>query len=155
MLWILTNKAYFHKINVSKVKKKQTIKIKCKCCTLTFDVFSHVVVEDHGDVVDIDTTTSNVCGHQDIFGSCLEIGERKLSLLLAFATVQRASIVLREEERARSHFVLYLRYFRKSSNQTDNLECRVVSKVGAFKIFFHTSGSVRLSSDTWVLWTKH
>lgn len=65
---------------------------------LTFNVLSHVIVKDHGDVVDIDTSTSNVGGHQDIFGSCLEVGERKLSLLLAFATVQRASIVLSEEK---------------------------------------------------------
>lgn len=65
---------------------------------LTFNVLSHVVVKDHGDVLDINTSTSNVCGHQDIFGSRFEVGERKLSLLLAFATVQRASIVLCEEE---------------------------------------------------------
>ncbi len=65
---------------------------------LTFDVLRHVVVNDHGDVLDIDTSTSNVSGHQDVFGSCLEIGQRKLSLLLAFATVQRASVVLRGEE---------------------------------------------------------
>lgn len=64
---------------------------------LTFNVLSHVIVKDHGDVLDIDTSTSNVCGHQDIFGSCLKIGERKFSLLLAFATVQRASIVLCED----------------------------------------------------------
>lgn len=61
----------------------------------TFDVLSHVVVDDHGDVLDIDTSTSNVCGHQDIFGSRLKIGEGKLTLLLAFATVQRAGVVLR------------------------------------------------------------
>lgn len=71
-------------------------KIQRKPCTqnLTFNVFSHIVVNDHRDVLDINTSTSNVCGHQNIFGSCLEIGKRKLSLLLAFATVQRASIVL-------------------------------------------------------------
>lgn len=61
----------------------------------TFNVLSHVVVDDHGDVLDIDTSTSNIRGHQDIFGSRLEIGESKLSLLLAFATMQRAGIVLR------------------------------------------------------------
>lgn len=64
------------------------------CALLTFDVLRHVVVNDHGDVMDINTSTSNVCGHQDIFGSCLEVGKCKLSLLLAFATVQRASVVL-------------------------------------------------------------
>lgn len=62
--------------------------------SLTFNVFSHVIVKDHRDVVDINTSTSNVSGHQNVFGSCLEIGKCKLSLLLAFATVQRASIVL-------------------------------------------------------------
>ncbi len=61
---------------------------------LTFNGLSHVIVNDHGDVLDVDTSTSNVCGHQDIFGSCFEIGERKLSLLLAFAAVQRAGVVL-------------------------------------------------------------
>ena len=61
---------------------------------LTFDVLSHVVVKDHGDVLDIDTSTSNVCGHQNIFGSRLEVGKGKLSLLLAFATVQCAGVVL-------------------------------------------------------------
>lgn len=48
--------------------------------------------------MDVDTSTRHVCGHQDVFGSGFEVGESKLSLLLAFAAVQRASIVLREEE---------------------------------------------------------
>lgn len=61
---------------------------------LTFDVFSHVIVNDHRHVLDINTSTSDVSGHQNIFGSCLEIGKCKLSLLLAFATVQCASVVL-------------------------------------------------------------
>lgn len=69
---------------------------------LTFNVLRHVVVKHHGNVLDIDTTTRNVCGHQDIFGSCLEVGERKLSLFLAFATMQRASIVLCDEDNNRS-----------------------------------------------------
>jgi len=67
---------------------------------LTFDVLRHVVVEHHGDVVDIDTSASDVRGHQDVFGSRLEVREGKLSLLLAFAAVQRAGVVLREEERS-------------------------------------------------------
>lgn len=75
---------------------------------LTFDVLGHVVVKNHGDVVDIDTSTSNVCGHQDIFGSCFEVGERKLSLFLAFSTVQRTSIVLCEEEPTEVTFCLYI-----------------------------------------------
>lgn len=74
---------------------------------LTFNVLSHVVVKHHRDVVDIDTSTSNICSHQDVFGSCLEIGQRKLSLLLAFATVQRASIVLCEEETTEVKFCFY------------------------------------------------
>lgn len=85
---------------------------------LTFDVFSHVIVNDHGDVLDVNTSTSNVCGHQDIFGSCLEVGESKLSLLLAFATVQRAGIVLCEEETTEVKFCLYLQYFTTSSSLT-------------------------------------
>lgn len=90
---------------------------------LTFDVFSHVVVNDHGDVLDVDTSTSNVCGHQDIFGSCLEIGESELSLLLAFATVQRASIVLCEEETTKIKMCSYSQYFRTSSSLTGMTWC--------------------------------
>lgn len=63
---------------------------------LTLDVLGHVVVEHHGDVVDVDTSPSHVGGHQDVLGSSLQVGQSKLSLLLALATVQRASIVLRE-----------------------------------------------------------
>lgn len=66
---------------------------------LTFNVLSHVVVKDHRDVLDIDTSTSNVCRHQDVFGSSFEIGKSKLSLLLAFATMQRARIVLKKSKR--------------------------------------------------------
>lgn len=62
----------------------------------TFNVLSHVIVNDHGDILDIDTSTSNVCGHQDVFGSSFEVGEGKLSLLLAFTTMKRAGIVLWE-----------------------------------------------------------
>ena len=75
---------------------------------LTFNILGHVVVDDHGDVLDVDTSTSDISGHQDIFGSCFEVGESELSLLLALATVQRASIVLCEEEMTEVKFCLFL-----------------------------------------------
>lgn len=53
----------------------------------TFNRFGHVIVDDHRDVLDINTTTSDVGGHQDILGSILETGQSKLSLLLSFTTV--------------------------------------------------------------------
>lgn len=66
----------------------------------TFDVLRHVVVNDHGDVLDVDTSSGDVCGHQDVFGSSFEVGEGELSLLLAFTAVQRAGVVLRQETRS-------------------------------------------------------
>lgn len=60
----------------------------------TFDVLRHVIVKDHGDVLDVDTSTSDICGHQDVFGSSFEVGEGELSLLLAFTSVQCAGVVL-------------------------------------------------------------
>lgn len=57
--------------------------------------------------MDVDTSTSNVGGHQDVFGSGLEVGERELSLLLTFAAVQRASVVLRGEEEDHRGYVSF------------------------------------------------
>lgn len=54
---------------------------------LTLDVLGHVVVDDHGDVVDVDAAAGHVGGHQDVFGPGLQVGQGKLSLLLAFAAV--------------------------------------------------------------------
>lgn len=68
----------------------------------TFDVLRHVVVEDHGDVLDVDTSTSDVCGNQDVFSSCFEVGQGELSLLLAFTAVQRAGVVLQQEPRGQT-----------------------------------------------------
>lgn len=76
----------------------------------TFDVLRHVVVNDHGDVLDVDTSTGDVCGNQDIFSSCFKVGEGKLSLLLAFTTVERAGIVLQQETRGQTlSYVIYIR----------------------------------------------
>lgn len=75
----------------------------------TFDVLRHVVVNDHGDVLDVDTSTGDVCGNQDIFSSRFKVGEGELSLLLAFATVQRAGIVLQQETGGQTLFnVVYM-----------------------------------------------
>lgn len=61
---------------------------------LTLDVFGHVVVDHHGDVVDVDAASGHVGGHQDVFGAGLQVGEGELTLLLAFAAVQGAGVVL-------------------------------------------------------------
>jgi len=44
--------------------------------------------------VDVDTAAGDVSGHQDVFGSGLQVGQSELSLLLALATVERASVEL-------------------------------------------------------------
>lgn len=44
--------------------------------------------------MDVDTTSSHVGGHQDILGPGFQVGESKLTLLLAFAAMQGAGIVL-------------------------------------------------------------
>lgn len=72
----------------------------------TLDVLRHVVVNDHRYVLDVDTSTGDVCGHQDIFSSCLKVGEGELSLLLAFTTVQRAGIVL--QRGTRGHILFFV-----------------------------------------------
>lgn len=73
---------------------------------LTLDVLGHVVIEHHGDIMDVDTSAGHICSHQDVLGAGLEVGEGKLSLLLALATVERASIVLyreRQESKREKH----------------------------------------------------
>lgn len=60
----------------------------------TFYVFSHVVINDHRYVLNIDTTTGDIRSHQYIFGTIFQAGQGVLSLLLSFTTVQRARVVL-------------------------------------------------------------
>lgn len=64
---------------------------------LTFNVFGHIIVDNHRHILDVDTTTCHICSHQNILGPSLEVGQCKFSLLLAFSTMQCASIVLLEE----------------------------------------------------------
>lgn len=62
---------------------------------ITFDSLGHVIVDDHRHVLNVDTTSSNVCGHQDILAAALERCQGVLSLLLALTTVQGAGVVLK------------------------------------------------------------
>lgn len=68
----------------------------------TFDVLRHVVVDDHGDVLDVDTSPSDVRGHQDVFSARFEVGQGELSLLLALPAVQRAGVVLQAQPRGQT-----------------------------------------------------
>lgn len=61
---------------------------------LTFNVFGHIIVDHHRHILDVDTTARHICSHQDVLGPSLEVGQCELSLLLAFPTMQRTSIVL-------------------------------------------------------------
>lgn len=61
---------------------------------LTFNIFGHIIVDNHGHILDINTTTSHICSHQNVLGPSLEVGQRKLPLLLAFPAVQCAGVVL-------------------------------------------------------------
>lgn len=47
--------------------------------------------------MDVDTAAGHVRGHQDVLGPSLQVGEGELSLLLAFAAVQGAGVVLQDE----------------------------------------------------------
>lgn len=66
---------------------------------LTFNIFSHIIVDNHRHILNINTTTSHICSHQNILGSSLEVGQCKFSLLLAFSTMQCTGIVLLEDRR--------------------------------------------------------
>ena len=58
-----------------------------------FDSFGHVVVDDQGYVLDVDTTTSDISGYQNVFSARFQVRQSKLTLLLTLATVQRGRIV--------------------------------------------------------------
>ena len=62
---------------------------------ITFDVLGHVVVDDEGDVLNVDTTPGHVRRHHDVLDAALERVECELSLFLALTAVQRGGIVLK------------------------------------------------------------
>lgn len=66
---------------------------------LTLNVLGHVIVEDHGDVMDVDTSACHICGHQDVLSSCLKVGQSKLSLFLTFTAMECTSIVLQDRRK--------------------------------------------------------
>lgn len=41
---------------------------------LTFNVFGHIIVDNHRHILDVDTTTRHICSHQNILGPSLEVG---------------------------------------------------------------------------------
>ena len=67
----------------------------CHMKFFTFDRLGHVVVDDEGDVLDVDTTTRHVGRHEDVLGAALQAGQRDLSLLLTFTSVKRRSVELK------------------------------------------------------------
>lgn len=48
--------------------------------------------------MDVDPAAGHVRGHQDVLGPSLQVGEGELSLLLPFAAVQGAGVVLQDEK---------------------------------------------------------
>ena len=62
---------------------------------VVFDGLGHVVIDDQRHVLDVDTTSGHVGGHQDVLGSRFQVRERKFTLLLALTTVQCTSIELK------------------------------------------------------------
>ena len=56
--------------------------------SVVLNVLGHVVVDDQGHVLDVDTTTGDVGGHEDVLVSGLESGQSALTLFLTFATVK-------------------------------------------------------------------
>lgn len=64
--------------------------------TFTFDSLGHVVVDDHGDILDVNTSAGHISSDQDVLAAGLETGQGVLSLFLALASVEGTSIVLQQ-----------------------------------------------------------
>ena len=62
---------------------------------LTFNIFGHVIVDNHGYIFDVDTSTRHISGHKHVFCTIFETRQGKLSLLLTFATMKCCGIVLK------------------------------------------------------------
>merc|ERR1719234_205377 len=57
------------------------------------NTFSHVVVDNQTDILDVDSSACNICCHQNVLSSLLQATESKFSLLLSFSSVQCGRIV--------------------------------------------------------------
>ena len=74
------------------------------CFVLTFDMFGHIVIDDHGYVLDVDTTAGDIRSHQDVLGAALETSQRELSLFLALAAMEGRSTELQGKTQKRISF---------------------------------------------------
>lgn len=70
-----------------------------------FDSFGHVVVDDQGYVLDVDTTTSDISGYQNVFSARFQVRQSKLTLLLTLATVECTSVELQTNKNGNMHTV--------------------------------------------------
>jgi hypothetical protein len=60
----------------------------------TLNVFGHIIIENQGYILDVNTTTSHVSSDKNVLGPTLQTLESILTLLLSFASVKCASAVL-------------------------------------------------------------
>lgn len=61
----------------------------------TFNALGHVVIDNKRDILDVDTTASDVRSHKYIFPTTFQGCQSELTLLLTFASVKRYSVVLK------------------------------------------------------------
>ena len=90
-IWVIWRQ---QKQRLTEANNNDNMEIDINLRTLTFNGLSHVVVDDQRHVLDVDTTPSHVCGHQNVLGSTLETGQSKLSLFLTLPSMQGTGIVL-------------------------------------------------------------
>lgn len=62
---------------------------------IILNILGHVVVDDERDILDINTSSSDVRCHEISFLSVLELSQRLFTLLLTFATVESCDAVLK------------------------------------------------------------
>jgi len=70
----------------------------------TLDALSHVVVEYERHVLNVNASPGHVGSNKNVFAAALKHCQRKLSLLLALAAVQRDRVVLRTQAEMQNDF---------------------------------------------------
>merc|ERR1719273_307609 len=60
---------------------------------ILFNGLGHVVVDDHTDVLDVNTTSSHISGNKYVFGSLFETRQGMFTLFLTFTTMKGGRVV--------------------------------------------------------------
>lgn len=104
----------------------------------TFNSFSHIIVNDHGDIFDINTSACNICCNQNIFTTRFESSKCILSLFLTFSTVQGTSIVLKKP-----NWKLKL-----PVGKINRLTCKPITTEKIYKLNYETNKKPKINAKT-------